>query len=639
MKKIILILLLFLPSIVSAKITNDPFVKQWAYSHISLYEAWDITSGSNNIVVAVLDNGFDTFHPDLRKNVWKNVDEIPNNKIDDDKNGYVDDVYGWNFLDDNNNPRPNVENLTAKEKREGVFNHGTLVAGIIGAVGDNELDGVGVSPKVSLMNLKVLGNNGNGSFSGFPKAVRYAVDNGADVISISMVGDLDTTNIVEAVEYAYANDVVIVAAAGNDGHDLNKNPLYPVCLGAEKNREMIFGVSAINENRRLAAFSNFGSNCVDITAPGQGLNSLLRFSPSNDLKERYGKNWNGTSFATPLVSGAVALIKSIQPNWGPKEIFDAITSTVFHTPGQDEEVYANLFGAGLLQVDRALKYALDRMESNKIISKIVNIDYFSGQIGFRDVKEGVHQEKFIGSLEGINNIISFKHDGEVRFVTTKYFNKKTKIEIFDSEWKTLDTWQVASSGEMDLAVGNVRGDKNLEIVLSPKYDDDIIYTVYSLEGAFIDEYSINDIHKGVSLTILDNQIVVVYNLQLEIFENNKVVREFLIGLDSVGDIEVGDIDHDGQQEYVLTTQAGDVPYLVYYEQDGKLKRKFSAYDTGYRGGMDLVVGDYDGDGQDDILVAPLEGGQPVRVWSGKVRKLDEWYPFVSPTKGIKLLVY
>lgn len=375
-KKIIIWFLVFifnikLPGLAMAKISNDPQSEQWGYEDTGVYRAWDVTTGSRKVVVAVIDNGFDRFHPDLRRNVWKNVDEIPNNRKDDDKNGYIDDVWGWNFVPEdinnngkidhsekkgNNNPTPDVINLSDADIERGVFHHGTVVAGIIGARGNNKQDGAGLNWRVRLMNIKILGNSGSGAVAPLAQAIRYAVNNGADVINVSMVGD-ESADLKTAINYAYRKGVVIVAAAGNNFSDLNLGPGYPICIDATSSKMLVLGVSAIGKDHRLARFSNVGSDCIDITAPGVGINSTARYSPPDGLLETYRRDWQGTSFAAPFVSGAAALIKSIQPTWRSKEIYQAILKSVHRTPPDDPEAYAELYGWGLLQVDKAVEYA------------------------------------------------------------------------------------------------------------------------------------------------------------------------------------------------------------------------------------------------------------------------------------------
>ncbi len=369
LRLLIIICFLFVAQQANAVMPNDPEAKQWAYEHVGLYKAWDYAIGSRDVVVAVVDNGVDFLHPDLMDNAWKNEDEISGNGIDDDNNGFIDDVWGWNFVDNNNDPRPNVEALSESEMEEDVFSHGTVVAGLISAVGNNGLDGTGISWYARIMSVKILDNSGEGDIVPLSPAIRYAVDNGADVINISAVGyeNGDKDDIKQAVEYAYEKGVVVVAAAGNNNTFLNASPLYPICADLGTGGQMVLGVSAVTPEHRVTRFSNTGSDCIDITAPGINVSSTVRFSPTNGLTKRYKDGWSGTSFAAPLVSGAAALIKSIQPSWGAKEIYFSILSTVHHTPGQDEAVYADLFGKGLLQIDKAVKYAVDNIKSSRPI--------------------------------------------------------------------------------------------------------------------------------------------------------------------------------------------------------------------------------------------------------------------------------
>jgi len=359
-----------------AQVPNDPNALQWGYELLNVPDAWGVTQGSSDVVVAIVDNGFDTYHPDLYANVWQNEDEIDGNGIDDDNNGYVDDRYGWDFHDPrrdepgyasgavplgDNDPRPDVlalERLDTPANRH--FHHGTVVAGIIGAVGDNKLDGVGINWRVKLMNLKVTdANSGQGQMSALAEAIRYAVDNGADIINFSVVGG-DNLELRHALDYAYDRGVALVAASGNNMQDLDLNPNYPVCADAGANIERVIGVSAIRETRQSSGFSNVGLGCVDITAPGVDVSSTMRFAPSYGLADQYGGGWQGTSFGVPFVSGAMALIKSIHSSWKAPDLYDIIFSTVSRTPPEDPEEYARFFGAGLIDIGAAIKEAAAR---------------------------------------------------------------------------------------------------------------------------------------------------------------------------------------------------------------------------------------------------------------------------------------
>lgn len=631
--------ILILPMPAWAVKPNDPHVSQWSFDDVMAYDAWDLTTGSKEVVVAVIDNGFDTFHPDLKDNVWKNKKEIPNNEKDDDRNGYIDDVYGWNFVDETNNPRPNPVGLTKRQVRNGVIHHGTLVAGLIGAVGDNSLDGVGINWRVKLMNLKVVGNGGTGVVDVMSNAVRYAVDNGADILNISAVGGSDD-DLEEAIDYAYEKGVVIIAAAGNGNIALNYSPLYPVCSDAGEDIEKVLGVSAIDEDHRLATFSNNGSDCIDITAPGKNVSSTMRFSPRNGLDKRYGGGWSGTSFAAPLVSGAAALIKSIQPGWGAKEIYDSLLSTVHHTPGQDETLYATLFGHGLLQIDKAVEYALERVEEREVLS-FLHFNKHTGEVNTMESNKEDFSLDYKIQLKGVGDAVGFIKDGETNFATVKRTSDaESRVQIFNKDFSQGNTWLVSSGGEMQIMVGDVFGDSENEVILANNYQTDQLFRVFSLSGEELAEYRISLAKGGASASLIKNEtsgknnILVLYKKEQSLWmeelsgEKLNLQRQTKIeDLQSRGSIGAGDIDGDGEDEYVVGNGAGEVPLVLIYESTGRLAKRFFAYETNYVGGFDFFVTDYDGDNQDDIITFQGSAGSQVKVWNNRPLKIAKWWPF------------
>jgi subtilisin family serine protease len=443
MKKILfsLVVFLFLPTAVFARLPNDLQVEQWAYQDIGAYVAWNYFTGSKKVVVAVIDNGFDSFHPDLRDNLWVNEKEIRNNGLDDDNNGYVDDYYGWDFFDNDNNPRPQTVDLTVIERKNKIFNHGTVVAGLIGAVGNNQWGGTGLNWQVRLMNLRVVDSSGIGGLDNLAMAINYAVANGADVINISMVGDEDQ-DVRRAVERAYQRGVIVVAAAGNNMWDLDFSPLYPVCADAFSSTTMVLGVSAMDETHHLTSFSNAGASCIDITAPGANVSSTEVYSPADGLPNSYGGNWQGTSFATPIVAGAAALIKGINPSWQASEIYQALLATVHHTPGQDEAVYASLFGKGLLQVDKAVEYAWQRRIDDSYLKLLEpNTEVTNSAIGDIDG-------------DGRDELVVAK-GGEVEIYNPATLVLKRKFTVFDVPGGTrvvLMLLDYDRDGKLDIAV-------------------------------------------------------------------------------------------------------------------------------------------------------------------------------------------
>lgn len=656
-----------LPIFVFAKTSNDAFWEQWAYSDIGLYKAWDYTVGSRDVVVAVIDNGFDTFHPDLLDNVWVNKGEIAGNNKDDDNNGYVDDIYGWNFapednnsdgvIDDeerwgNNNPRPSVNNLTSDKKKEEIFSHGTMVAGLIGATGDNGFLGVGVNWKVKLMNLKAVGNDGTGTLEPVARAIYYAVNNGAQIINISMVGGTAADDLISAIRYAYYQGVVVVAAAGNNLQDLDLSPMYPICADQNTGEHWVIGVSAMDVKHHLTYFSNVGSTCIDITAPGQNVSSTIRFSPTNGLVQSYSGGWSGTSFAAPLVSGAAALLKSLHPEWGPEDIYQALISTVHHTPNQDEKNYAKLFGAGLLQVDKAVEYAIKQLNSVTSINTVLGVDLARNLISSRDINDKSTGEDQVAELSQADDVAVWDKNGERWYVMIKALDKKmVQIKLFDGDWQMVMSHNILASGPMQVALGDVRGDYQPEIIVFPGYADRSIYRIFNLAGQEINQNRLNKKHQGVSLAVVKGQpkqkdfLVVWYNdgtSKLRIFnEKNKEIKgwsETLLA--KRGRLAVGDIDGDGNEEYILGSGKGERPFVVVYKANGELMKNFMAYDAVCKAGLVVAAADYDNDAKDEIITACSDGLLPARVWNSRLKKIDEWQMFAENKAGrIKILTY
>jgi subtilisin family serine protease len=265
-------------------------------------EAWQITTGSPNVVVAVIDSGVDYRHPDLRNNIWVNQDEIPGNGLDDDRNGYVDDVYGYDFGDNDADPQD-------------TNGHGTHVAGTIAAQRNNGIGIVGVAPNVKVMPLKVFKNR-DGSlasfFSAAVQAIDYAVHNGAKISNNSWGTYEQYYPLETAIARAAREGHIFVAAAGNFTNNNDIKPFKP----AAYEHTNIISVAATDNRDNLAYFSNYGQRSVDIAAPGMGIYSTL---PGG----RYGYK-QGTSMAAPHVAGAAALVMSQNPSWTSEQIIRAV---------------------------------------------------------------------------------------------------------------------------------------------------------------------------------------------------------------------------------------------------------------------------------------------------------------------------
>jgi serine protease len=278
---------------------NDLNPIQWHLQKINAPAAWNITTGSPSVVIAIVDNAVTITHPDLAANIWTNTDEIPNNGIDDDLNGYVDDIHGYDVADDDNNPSPplNTPNSSA-------FNHGTHCAGIASAVTNNGLGIASIGFNVKIMAVKCSPDTSGGSqLTSSYEGIDYAMSAGADIISMSF-GSSNTPFTGQLIlDAARARGIVLVAAAGNSGSSNNN---YPAAFNN------VIGVGATDQQDQKASFSNYGSY-VDVMAPGVNIYSTIS-GPS-----LYG-SLSGTSMATPLVAGLAGLVLSRNSSLSPADV-------------------------------------------------------------------------------------------------------------------------------------------------------------------------------------------------------------------------------------------------------------------------------------------------------------------------------
>jgi hypothetical protein len=276
----------------------------WDGQYIGAPEVWEQGYTGAGVVVAVIDSGVDYTHIDLDDNIWWNDDETFGNGIDDDGNGYVDDVIGWNFIDFNNNPMD----------EDG---YGTHVAGIIAAEDGNTAEGgraLGIAYGAKIMPIKVMGDSGQGSYTDIAAGIRYAADNGADVINLSLSGSSDSEVLSAAIQYAASRDCVIVMAAGNQGES---SPRYP----AKYADRWGIAVGAIGEDYLLSYFSNRAGDepLYYVVAPGDEIYSTLP-------DDRFGY-LSGTSMAAPSVAGVAALVRQANPFLSASQVEDLLMGT------------------------------------------------------------------------------------------------------------------------------------------------------------------------------------------------------------------------------------------------------------------------------------------------------------------------
>src|SRR5262245_58937310 len=316
-----------------ARTPNDPsFGSLWGLDNtgqgggtvnadINAPQAWNTSTGTGRTVVAVIDTGVDYNHPDLAANMWRNSREIPGNGIDDDRNGFKDDVYGYDFANNDSNPMDDN-------------GHGTHVSGTIGAVGDNGVGVAGVDWHAKIMALKFLDSSGSGYLSNAVRALNYAVANGAKVVNASFGGGGYDSAMATAINNAKSRGVIVVAAAGNDASDNDADPAYPANYAGDN----VVSVAATDRYDQLAYFSNYGRSTVDIAAPGQSIFSTL---PNG----RYG-TYSGTSMATPHVAGSLALVWDAHPDWTYRQVIEAVLNTADRIPSLSGKVVTGRLDVG-----------------------------------------------------------------------------------------------------------------------------------------------------------------------------------------------------------------------------------------------------------------------------------------------------
>lgn len=301
-------------------VPNDPmFSSQWGLQNtddtdIDAPEAWDIRKGGNGVLVAVQDTGIDYTHEDLKAAMWVNPNEIPDNGLDDDDNGWIDDVYGADFANDDGDPMDD-------------HGHGTHVAGIIGARGNNNKGIVGTVWYAKIMALKFLDSTGNGFTSDAIQSFDYLLgimDANAlnkAIINASWGGGGYSQALYDAIKNAGTKGVLFIAAAGNNGRNTDFVPHYP----SSYNLNYIISVGASTNSDNPAWFSNYGPGSVDVFAPGEAIRSTL---PSNTYEA-----WSGTSMATPFVTGVAAALWSKYPSLDYRYIKGLILNGVDRKPG------------------------------------------------------------------------------------------------------------------------------------------------------------------------------------------------------------------------------------------------------------------------------------------------------------------
>ncbi|MBI2605458.1 MAG: S8 family serine peptidase [Deltaproteobacteria bacterium] len=315
-------------------VAGDPYLPQsWHLQASRVFDAWNVTRGDRRVVLAFVDSGIDYHNPDIAPNLWRNFREIPGDHVDNDRNGFIDDIIGWNFV----NGKWGV-GVPDPLDRAG---HGTFISGIAAAAEGNGIGGAGVCPNCSIMTLRFLNHDGLGDTEDAILGIRYAVHNGASVLNLSFAGEGYDKDLHDALVEASARDIVVVAAAGNDGINNDKDEIYP----ANYIFPNMLTVAATDPRGRLWENSNWGLRHVQIAAPG------------TDIIGPWFKAWDtgsGTSLAAPIVAAAAGLIRSANPRLNAPQVVAILMSTVRHSIALEGKIRS----AGVLDVGAAMRCAV-----------------------------------------------------------------------------------------------------------------------------------------------------------------------------------------------------------------------------------------------------------------------------------------
>ncbi len=655
---------------IDARDVTDRFRSDlWYLDQISAPEAWEIETGSEETIVAVLDAGFDMDHEDLVNQYWRNEDETAGSKTDRDNNGYEDDVMGWDFVDDDPDPSPDLPEGAS----DTVASHGTVIAGIIGATANNGLGITGINWDVSIMPLRVLNEFGAGSTTDVRRAVVYAVENGASVINLSFTFTQTDDRLRETIEWAYDQGVVIVAAVGNGNIDTDLSPIYPACFDLEIGENVVIGVAATNQLDQKANFSNFGARCTDIAAPGVDVFATV-YHDAQELAfvTAYGSPWEGTSIAAPMITGAVALLRSAYPSLTPEQVRNALKLSVDPVAEVSLEARKRL-GAGRLNLARALVNAADfagvgsgssrRSVDEPSASFVVAQSRGSMPLVRRVTGEGeilteffAYNEAFTGGVRlAVGDVDG---DGEEEIVTGAGPGGGPQVRIFDLEGNVEGQFFAFDEGDrlgIFVTVGDVNADGMDEILVTSDTGGTgqvRIFNQYGhLKGAFFPQgrttasvqLTLGDVDDDAELEIIST-LVSGGEGKISIHDGTgRYEDSFMAFGGEVRGLHLtsADVNADGKEEIVAAPVAGYIPQVAVYNQSGSLLQTFFAFPYEYRGGVEIAAGDIDSNGSVELYVSPALGGGPqVRIFNSQSELIGGFFPFeVTNRYGAVIAIY
>jgi len=591
---------------------NDEYYKnQWYLKKIGASYTWGYDLRGESPVIAVIDSGVDIDHPDLHGNIWINNLEIENG-LDDDRNGFIDDIFGWNFVENTPNPRP----VLSSSSNDDGLNHGTMISGIIAARTDNDLGISGIASKSKIMALRALNEKGEGRINDVIRAIDYAVNNGADIINLSFSGPDYNQGFEDAIKRAHRAGVIVVSAVGNNNFNLNKNSSYPACFDFYDSSSFVLGVSALDSMDQKASFSSYGSRCVDISAPGLSFFSTSFYDLENNKYSEYQGYWSGTSMSAAVVSGTLGLIKQINPKLNQRELLDILLKS-----SDDINIlnssYKDQLGIGRVNALNSARWADEKWQN------------LSGMFLFAPQAE-------VKSYQSDKNIYSLS-----------FSNNKGKLlnnfNVYDDSFR----------GGINVAVGDIDGDGVSEIITGAGVGGGPHVRIFDVRGNLKGQFFAYDekFRGGVNVAVGDidgdgvSEIITGAGVgggpHVRIFDNQAKLKGQFFAYENnfYGGVKVAVANVYGQKtknkkEIITSPGPGRLSEIKIFDNFGKERKKILAYGENFRGGVNLSIGDLNKDGIDEIICGAGPGGAPhVRAFNVKGELVSSFYSLDSNFSG------